>query len=60
MIDTGYGIYHDDVMAMFSYFGLGNEDQFTCIIISHADADHCGAGGFFPADALMQPAPGIL
>jgi len=54
MIDTGYGIYHDDVMAMFSYFGLGNEDQFTCIIISHADADHCGAGGFFPADALMH------
>jgi glyoxylase-like metal-dependent hydrolase (beta-lactamase superfamily II) len=54
MIDTGYGIYHDDVMAMFSHFGLGNEDQFTRIIISHADADHCGAGGFFMADALMH------
>ncbi|MGB8890837.1 MAG: MBL fold metallo-hydrolase [Methanoregula sp.] len=54
MIDTGYGIYHDDVMAMFSHFGLGNEDQFTRLIISHADADHCGAAGFFPADALMH------
>ncbi len=54
MIDTGYGIYHDDVMAMFSHFGLGEEDQFTQIVISHADADHCGGGGFFPGSALMH------
>jgi glyoxylase-like metal-dependent hydrolase (beta-lactamase superfamily II) len=54
MIDTGYGIYHDDVMAMFSHFGLGNEDRFTQLVISHADADHCGAGGFFSAGALMH------
>ena len=54
MIDTGYGIYHDDVMAMFSHFGLGGEDRFTRLVITHADADHCGAGGFFPATALMH------
>ena len=54
MIDTGYGIYHDDVMAMFSHFGLGDENRLTQLIISHADADHCGAGGFFPICALMH------
>ncbi|HNX17093.1 MAG TPA: MBL fold metallo-hydrolase [Methanoregula sp.] len=54
MIDTGYGIYHDDVMAMFAHYGLGDERRFSRVIISHADADHCGAGGFFPAGALMH------
>jgi glyoxylase-like metal-dependent hydrolase (beta-lactamase superfamily II)/ACT domain-containing protein len=54
MIDTGYGIYHDDVMAMFSHFGLGEETRFTRLVITHADADHCGAGGFFSAGALMH------
>ena len=54
MIDTGYGIYHDDVMTMFSHYGLGDEHRFGQVIISHADADHCGAGGFFPAGALMH------
>ena len=54
MIDTGYGIYHNDVMAMFSHYGLGDERRFGQLVISHADADHCGAGGFFPACALMH------
>ncbi|HVP95989.1 MBL fold metallo-hydrolase [Methanoregula sp.] len=55
MIDTGYGIYHDDVRAMFLHYGLGDEDRFTQLVISHADADHCGAGGFYSAGALMHP-----
>ena len=54
MIDTGYGIYHDDVMAMFGRFALGDERRFPQIVITHADADHCGAGGFFPAAAVMH------
>ncbi|MGA2162372.1 MAG: MBL fold metallo-hydrolase [Methanoregula sp.] len=54
MIDTGYGIYHKDVMKMFSHYGLGDERRFSQLIISHADADHCGAGEFFPAEALMH------
>ena len=54
MIDTGYGIYHDDVMAMFSSFGLGEEGNFTGLVITHADADHCGCGGFFSAGAVMH------
>jgi glyoxylase-like metal-dependent hydrolase (beta-lactamase superfamily II) len=39
---------------MFSHYGLGDERRFGQVIISHADADHCGAGGFFPARALMH------
>ncbi len=54
MIDTGYGIYHKDVMRMLSQYGLGDERRFGQLIISHADADHCGAGGFFPTGALMH------
>lgn len=54
LIDTGYGIYHRDVMTMLSRYGLGDEHRFSRVIISHADADHCGAGGFFPAPAYMH------
>lgn len=49
MIDTGYGIYHDDVIRMFSAYGLGGVDDFTRIILTHGDTDHCGASGFFNA-----------
>ena len=49
MIDTGYGIYHDAVMAMFSHYGLGNLRNLSRIVVTHADGDHCGAAGFFPS-----------
>jgi glyoxylase-like metal-dependent hydrolase (beta-lactamase superfamily II) len=55
MIDTGYGIYHADVMRMFARFGLDSEQRFRQIIVTHADADHCGAAGFFPIEILMHP-----
>ncbi|MDD3573562.1 MAG: MBL fold metallo-hydrolase, partial [Methanospirillum sp.] len=32
MIDTGYGIYHEDVLRMFASYGLGGTDGFTRII----------------------------
>ena len=54
MIDTGYGIYHRDVMAMLASCGLGDKSRFKRLVITHADADHCGAGGFFDAPALMH------
>jgi len=54
MIDTGYGIYHRDVMTMLASFGLGDKRRFVQIITTHADADHCGAGGFFDVPALMH------
>ena len=54
MVDTGYGIYHRDVMEMLSREGIGNEQGISRIIVSHADADHCGASGLFAAPALMH------
>lgn len=54
LIDTGYGIYHKDVMALFSKVCPGNGQRFSRIIVTHADADHCGAGGFFPVPTHMH------
>jgi len=54
MIDTGYGIYHADIMKMFARFGIGPERSVSRVIISHADADHCGGGGFFPVPGIMH------
>ena len=54
MIDTGYGIYHDDVMNMLSRYGFLDEQKISRIYITHADADHCGASGFFTAPVFMH------
>jgi glyoxylase-like metal-dependent hydrolase (beta-lactamase superfamily II) len=54
MIDTGYGIYHPDVMAMLSRYGCGDERKISRIIITHADADHCSAAGFFTAPVFIH------
>jgi len=54
IVDTGYGIYHDDVMTMLSHYGLCDERQVSRIIVTHADADHCGAAGYFTAPVLMH------
>jgi glyoxylase-like metal-dependent hydrolase (beta-lactamase superfamily II)/ACT domain-containing protein len=54
MIDTGYGIYHDDVMNMLSRYGFSDEQKISRIFITHADADHCGAAGFFTAPVFMH------
>jgi glyoxylase-like metal-dependent hydrolase (beta-lactamase superfamily II) len=54
LIDTGYGIYHQDVLSMLSRYGLGDERQISRIIVTHADADHCGAAGYFTAPVFMH------
>jgi glyoxylase-like metal-dependent hydrolase (beta-lactamase superfamily II) len=54
MIDTGYGIYHDAVMAMLSRYGLTDLRSLSRIIVTHADADHCGAAGFFAVPVFMH------
>jgi len=54
MIDTGYGIYHEDAVRMFRHYGLGGPGEIRRIYITHADADHCGAGGFFDAKAYTH------
>ncbi|MDD4127399.1 MAG: MBL fold metallo-hydrolase [Methanomicrobium sp.] len=56
MIDTGYGIYSEDAKRMFSYYGLDVEKKLKFIIITHGDADHCGAGGAYDVYAYMHPA----
>jgi len=54
MVDTGYGIYHDDVIAMFARYGLSDDRGFSKIIVTHADADHCGASGYFSLPVFMH------
>jgi glyoxylase-like metal-dependent hydrolase (beta-lactamase superfamily II) len=54
MVDTGYGIYHDAVMEMLSRCGLGDVRTLSRIIVTHADADHCGAAGFFDVPVFMH------
>jgi len=54
MIDTGYGIYHEDAVRMFRHYGLGDPGKIRRIYITHADADHCGAGGLFDAKAYTH------
>jgi len=54
MIDTGYGIYHEDAVRMFQHYGLGDLKRIKRIYITHADADHCGAGGLFDATAYTH------
>jgi glyoxylase-like metal-dependent hydrolase (beta-lactamase superfamily II) len=54
MIDTGYGIYHPDVIAMFSRYGAGDIRKLSRIIVTHADADHCGASGLFAVPVYMH------
>ncbi|WP_292518109.1 MBL fold metallo-hydrolase [Methanoculleus sp.] len=54
MIDTGYGIYHEDAVRMFQHYGLGDLTRINRIYITHADADHCGAGGLFAAKAYTH------
>jgi glyoxylase-like metal-dependent hydrolase (beta-lactamase superfamily II)/uncharacterized protein with ACT and thioredoxin-like domain len=49
MVDSGYGIYHDDLLPTFSRLGMGDLRNLSAILITHADADHCGGAGLFPA-----------
>ena len=56
MIDTGYGIYAEDAKKMFAYYGLDVEKKLKSVIITHGDADHCGAGGAYNVAAYMHPA----
>jgi glyoxylase-like metal-dependent hydrolase (beta-lactamase superfamily II)/uncharacterized protein with ACT and thioredoxin-like domain len=54
MIDTGYGIYYPDIVNMLQHYGLGDLSRLKRIYITHADADHCGAAGFFPTPSYLN------
>jgi glyoxylase-like metal-dependent hydrolase (beta-lactamase superfamily II) len=60
LIDTGYGIYHHDVLSMLSRYGLGDERLISRIILTHADADHCGAAGYFTASIFMHEGTRVI
>jgi glyoxylase-like metal-dependent hydrolase (beta-lactamase superfamily II) len=53
MIDTGYGIYHNDFMTLFSRYGIDMR-KLSRILVTHADADHCGASGHFSVPVHMH------
>jgi glyoxylase-like metal-dependent hydrolase (beta-lactamase superfamily II) len=54
MIDTGYGVYYQDVVTMLQHYRLGDLSRLKRIYITHADADHCGAAGFFSAPSDLN------
>ena len=56
MVDTGYGIYHEDLLLAFSRMSMGDPGDPTEILITHADADHCGGAGLFPAASRLTRA----
>ena len=53
MIDTGYGIYHHDVMDMLRDHGL-DPKKLGRIYVTHADADHLGSAGLFEAKCYLH------
>jgi glyoxylase-like metal-dependent hydrolase (beta-lactamase superfamily II) len=53
MVDSGYGIYHEDLLRVFSRVGTGDLRDLSAILITHADADHCGGAGLFPAPSRL-------
>ena len=55
MIDTGYGIYHDDIMRMCKHFGLWQAGKRKTLFVSHGDADHCGGTGYIGMTPYSHP-----
>ncbi len=54
IIDTGYGIYHEDLQRSMYSLGI-KKHEITKILLTHADADHSGAGGYLSLKAYMHP-----
>lgn len=54
LIDTGYGIYHQDLEKLLQTLGIVKKD-ITRILLTHADADHAGAAGYFNVKTYMHP-----
>ena len=55
MVDTGYGIYSRDIRLVMEQVVPGCRKDISQVVITHADADHCGAGGDFDIPVLMHP-----
>jgi glyoxylase-like metal-dependent hydrolase (beta-lactamase superfamily II) len=55
MIDTGYGIYARDIAILIGNLFPRCKGRISHLIITHADADHCGAGGVYGVPAELHP-----
>lgn len=55
MIDSGFGIYHADILEMFERYGVDIATGLDRILITHADADHAGGAGLFSVPSQMHP-----
>jgi glyoxylase-like metal-dependent hydrolase (beta-lactamase superfamily II) len=56
MLDTGFGIYYNDIVKMWLNYGVANLKLLKQIYVTHADADHTGAAGLFDAVCFMHEA----
>lgn len=55
MVDTGYGIYSRDIRRVMEQVVPGCGKDISQVVITHADADHCGAGGDYDIPVMMHP-----
>jgi glyoxylase-like metal-dependent hydrolase (beta-lactamase superfamily II) len=55
VVDTGYGIYSRDIRRMMEQVMPGCGKKISGVVITHADADHCGAGGDYNVPVMMHP-----
>ncbi len=55
VLDTGYGCFYNDCETMLERTGFGGFSDVRAVICTHADADHCGAAGYFSVPPLMHP-----
>ena len=54
IVDTGYGIYYENVLDMLCAYNLLLPGKLSRVIVTHADADHCGATGYYHVPTLMH------
>ena len=55
VLDTGYGCFYHDCDKMLEKVGVDGFFDTRVVICTHADADHCGASGYFSTMPLMHP-----
>ena len=55
VLDTGYGCFFNDCDKMLEKVGVDGFFDTIVVICTHADADHCGAAGYFKMMPLMHP-----
>ena len=54
MFDTGFGIYHREIVEMLSHHGI-DVREVEGLFITHADADHSGGAAFYDAPSFLHP-----